>query len=191
MDPTTAFVIAGVGLNLLQGWGAGQDRQNARRIQRAEATANIAMIDDFLARYPEYEEYTKGAYEQAGEQQYRELMKNYGNVNVMAGLTGQVAGGTSIGAVGEEARGDVATFAGEDLVLTGEDGLYGQGYNVLKGQLAAEKLAAEEQRKVFEEVLDSNSWLESDTADTVADAVEEELPVLTDVIKDVFDWFGF
>lgn len=147
----TGLAISTFALNLMSGIGQGIGQRRQRKIAGEEAEANIGILESYLARYPEYAELTMGAYEQQGQQQFRELMTNFGTANVMAGATGQVGPGTSAGALGGYAKGQAVTFAGEDLSLEGDEGLYGMGRSVLSGQLEADREAAEAQLGVWEE----------------------------------------
>lgn len=149
---TTFDVLGGIA-SLFGASDSKSEAKRQRRIQKEEARANIAALEDFLGRYPQYAALAEATYEEQGIQQFRQLMSNYGTANVAAGYTGQVGPGTSMGLVAAEKRGDVERFAGADLSLAGSEGLYGQGLEVLRGNLEAQRKQAEGQLKVWQTVL--------------------------------------
>jgi len=80
-------------------------------IQLAEAGAKKGALEGFLAKMPTALQPIQGGTtgDLAFDQQYRALLQNYGNINVLAGLTGQVGAATSQ-ALGGEAEQQVGGF---------------------------------------------------------------------------------
>jgi hypothetical protein len=66
-------------------------------VQIAEAAGKKSALEGFLEKMPGALQPIKGGTtgDPAFDAQYRALLANYGNMNVMAGLTGQVGAGTS------------------------------------------------------------------------------------------------
>lgn len=80
-------------------------------IQLAEAGAKKGALEAFLTKMPTALQPIQGGTtgDLAFDQQYRALLQNYGNINVLAGLTGQVGAATSQ-ALGGEAEQQVGGF---------------------------------------------------------------------------------
>jgi hypothetical protein len=115
----------------------------------AETETGIADVEDWLTLYPAYAEKEKTELELVGRRQYRELMENYGMLNVLAGATGRATAGTSMAVKGEQAREDVVSFVGEDLTFDLEGGLYGMTWAELLQNLEAEYTGKERQLEVL------------------------------------------
>jgi len=125
-------------------WGIKQDIAEitgalaTTRTATAETEMNIGNVEDWLTLYPAYAEKEKTQMELAGQQQYQELMENYGMMNVLAGATGRATPGTSMAVKGQQARERVAGFVGEDLTFDPEGGLYGMAWAELLQNLEAQ-----------------------------------------------------
>ena len=115
----------------------------------AETEMNIGNVEDWLTLYPAYAEKEKTEMELAGRRQYRELMENYGMMNVLAGATGRATPGTSMAVKGQQAREQVVSFVGEDLSFDPEGGLYGMAWSELLQNLEAEYTGKERQLDVY------------------------------------------
>jgi multidrug efflux pump subunit AcrA (membrane-fusion protein) len=61
----------------------------------------------------------------SGKQQYQSLMNTLGYADAVAGATGRVSAGSSMAAVGGAARQSVADYAGADMRLDKNGGLFG------------------------------------------------------------------
>ncbi len=120
-----------------------------------ETESDISAYESFLARYPEYARFEEEKFKAEGEAEYRQLMENYGMINVLAGATGRAGAGTSFGEVGKQATEDVQRFAGEDMTLDKTGGLYGMGYQELMGNLQLEQEAATRQLDIYRTSLDT------------------------------------
>jgi len=144
------------------------------RIAIAEAEANIGNVEDWLTLYPQYAEKEKTQMELAGSRQYRELMENYGMMNVLAGATGRVAAGTSMAIKGEQAREDVVAFVGEDLTFDPEGGLYGMTWAELLQNLEAEYTGQQRQLDIYETALTELTETETEL-ETLIEEAEEQL----------------
>lgn len=91
---------------------------------------NISAYEDFLAAFPNYADLQRGLFEADARAQFRGLRENFAIKNVDAGATGRVGG--SAGLIAEEARGDLAAYAGEDLDIATADGAI---YDMSKSEL--------------------------------------------------------
>jgi len=142
----------------------------------AEAEFGINIMELALERFPEYAAFEKSKLQAAGEQEYRALMENFANLNVLAGATGRGGPDTAMGVLAGRARSDIETFVGEDLTFDVEGGLYGQAWSQLTQNLEAERLTYEGQLDVYETSL--NALVESqeilEAAVTVAETQLEE-----------------
>lgn len=136
----------------------------------AETRFGISSMELALERYPAYAALEQSKFEASGEQTYRELMGNYGTINALAGATGRVAAGSSVAAVGQEARSDVAGFVGEDLTFDTEGGMYGAGWSELLKNLEAERLSYEGQLDVYKTSLDTLLETETTLEETLTES---------------------
>jgi hypothetical protein len=68
----------------------------------------------------------------SGEQTFRQFAETLGYADALAGATGRTGGLTSIGAVGRRAKEDIIAYAGSDMSLVGDDGVYGARMRFLK-----------------------------------------------------------
>ena len=119
-------------------------------ISEEEARFGISTMEMALERFPSYAALEQKKLETEGLEQYRSLMTNYGNINVLAGATRSVAPGTSANILGQRARADVAAFVGEDLTFDTEGGLYGQVWAEMLKNLEAEKMTYEGMKGIYE-----------------------------------------
>jgi len=142
------------------------------RLSIAETEEKKTDIERFFELYPTLETYgetEKTEMELWGEEQYRTLRENYGELNVLAGATGRAAPGTSIAVKGQQARGDIASWFGEDLTPDKEGGLFGLKWTELLQGLEAEYTSMERQLGVYETTLE-----ELGKAETEWESVLEE-----------------
>lgn len=134
-----------------------------------ETESNISAYESFLARYPEYAQFEEEKFKTEGEAEYRQLMENYGMINVLAGATGRTGAGTSFGAVGKQAMEGVQRFVGEDMSLDATGGLYGMGYKELMGNLQLEQETATRQLDIYRTSLDTLFESKTETEDVLAE----------------------
>lgn len=117
--------IAGLGLNILnyfQGSKMTKEQQKllaeeglaATEVGIKEAQYKASGYEEFLAKVPTAgESLSRTTGDLEFDERYRTLLRNYGNLNVAAGMTGRVAAGTSMAAAGAQAMTNI-----EDLVGT-------------------------------------------------------------------------
>ena len=80
-------------------------------LQLTEANAKKAGYQSFLSKLPTAGETLQGSTgDPEFDAQYRSLLSNFGNMNVLAGATGNVGPGTSMALVQNQAKKDVSTF---------------------------------------------------------------------------------
>jgi len=80
-------------------------------MQLKEAEDKAAAYQTFLAKIPTAgEALTAGTGDLEFDRQYRALLGNLGNLNVLAGATGNVGPGTSMALVQEQGKADVGSF---------------------------------------------------------------------------------
>jgi hypothetical protein len=81
------------------------------KVQVAEAQAKKEAYQSFLSKIPVAgQALTETTGDPEFDKQYRALLGNLGNLNVLAGATGNVGPGTSMGLVQEQAQKDVTGF---------------------------------------------------------------------------------
>jgi hypothetical protein len=117
----------GIGIDLFNFFSGQSAQQKRDELQAAQDLANntallgdtrtsILKTEGLISGYEEFLSHMPVAGEALGEstgdlefdRNYRALLENYGNLNVIAGATGRVAAGTSMAAVGERAQEDVS-----------------------------------------------------------------------------------
>jgi len=115
--------IIGLGLGLINFFVGQHQKQKQEKIEAEEGLAEtqigikeaqykIGGYEEFLAKVPTAgQALTETTGDLEFDEAYRSLMKNYSNFNVMAGMTGRVAAGTSAAATGKQNMQNV-----EDLV---------------------------------------------------------------------------
>lgn len=113
-----------------------------------QTRSNISAYEDFLAAFPNYEQLQKTQFEMQSRNEFRQLRENYAGQNVMAGATGRVGG--SAGLVAEEARLDLATYAGGDLEIGDDSGMYGMAKRELYGNLETTQKQYKNQLSVYQ-----------------------------------------
>lgn len=108
--------ILGAGVDIFN-WFTGQQSKTSQeqlandqslatiQAQKGEAQVKAGAYQDFLSKIPVAGEALTGTTgDLAFDQQYRDLLSNYGDVNVMAGMTGRVAAGSTGAALGKQAE---------------------------------------------------------------------------------------
>lgn len=113
-----------------------------------QTRSNISAYEDFLAAFPNYEQLQKTQFEMQSRNEFRQLRENYAGQNVIAGTTGRVGG--SAGMVAEEARLDLAAYAGGDLELGDDGGMYGMAKRELYGNLKTTQKQYKNQLSVYQ-----------------------------------------
>lgn len=156
-----------------------------------ETENKITDYEQFLGRFPAYEQYQKDKAVEQGKQQFGQLMGNFEMANIMAAAKGQKTAGTSAGQVIGQKQERLEAFAGSDLAFNTEgDGLFAQGYQDLVMDLNVQKDQAERQLGVYEQSLETleeaQTGYESsieDYEDTLAEwgVAPDDLPDLGDV----------
>ena len=135
------------------------------RTSIAETEGAKTDLERFFERYPTlstYGETEKTEMELFAQDQYRILRENYGELNVLAGATGRAAPGTSMAVKGQQARGKIASWFGEDLTPDKEGGLFGLKWADLLWGLETEYTSAERQLGIYETTLRDLSEAESE-----------------------------
>lgn len=109
-----------------------------------QTKSDISQYESFLARLPNYQALQKNTFEAQSRQEFKGLLNNFAMTNVAAGASGRVGG--SLGLVSEEARFELADYAGGDLALGGDDGgRYEMAKTELWGELDAQESQARDQ----------------------------------------------
>lgn len=113
-----------------------------------QTKANISAYEDFLAAFPNYQQLQKGQFEMQARNEFRQLRENYTIQNVAAGATGRVGG--SAGLVAEEARQDLTAYAGGDMEIGDDNGLYGMAKRELWNNLDTTERQYKNQLSVYQ-----------------------------------------
>ena len=146
-------------------------------VQIEQTKSDISAYESFLAAFPNFKSLQKNSFEDQSRQEYRGLLANFAGGNAMAGATGRVGG--SAGLVVEEARQELADYAGTDLALGGDDGgRYQMAKTELWGNLDAQEKQANDQLGILKTslgVLDETLGLYNQAyADATARVASEE-----------------
>ncbi|HOX32048.1 MAG TPA: hypothetical protein PLB91_06935 [Spirochaetales bacterium] len=113
-----------------------------------EAKSNIAIYEAFLQNFANTERTQKDNFESKAKADYSALVENMGLADVAAAASGR--SGSSVQAIGNQAREKVAEYAGADLSLGGKDGgLYELNKTELENDLASQRTQAEGQLDVL------------------------------------------
>jgi len=115
----------GLGIDIFNFFSGDAQKKQQSKIENAYSAAtmelqikvaqqNKSALQDFLAKMPGAgEALTSSTGDLQFDQAYKQMLAQFGNVNVIAGMTGRVGAGTSMQAIGKEAEQQVA-----DLVST-------------------------------------------------------------------------
>jgi hypothetical protein len=130
-----------------------RSQRNQAYIDARDYGTKIFSYQKWLDNYGSlYENETK-SYEYAGRQQFDELMAGLGYADALAGATGRAAAGTSMAAVGQSMKQKVVGFAGDDMTLDRNGGIYGMNYERLVYELENQRLENQMQMGVYQESL--------------------------------------
>jgi hypothetical protein len=122
---TAIGAAVGLGIDIFNFFSGDAQKKQQSKIENAYSAANMELqikvaqqnksaIQDFLSKMPTAGEALKTSTgDTEFDQQYKQMLAQFGNVNVIAGMTGRVGAGTSMQAVGKEAEQQV-----KDLVAT-------------------------------------------------------------------------
>lgn len=116
--------IIGAGIDIFNFFSGSSDKKRQEQLQLDQAmaegkakltelTTKAGAYQDFLNKMPvagKLEPLKGTTGDLAFDQQYRALLENYGNVNVMAGVTGRVGAGTTGAALGAQAEDLTSAF---------------------------------------------------------------------------------
>jgi hypothetical protein len=116
------------------------------------AELEISQYDEFLNNWGDVYDQQMEQARMEGENQYDALMQNWANTEVVAADRGM---GGSMALIAEQERGRVEDYAGSDLSLAGDDGLYGLSIMNLRTSLQTERVRAEDTKSILESNLDS------------------------------------
>lgn len=124
---------------------------------------SISEYQQFLDRFPAYEQLQKEQALEQGRVNRMELMQNFAGSEVMAAARGTTGSSTL---VAQQAKGEVVRQFGEDMQADAFGGLFGQQYNELVLDLQAEQTQATEQIGILGTSLESmrESYSGYDTA---------------------------
>lgn len=135
-----------------------------------ETNANISAYESFLSLFPNYADLQKNTFEAQSRQEFKGLLSNFSMTHAAAGERGHVGG--SAGLFADEARFELADFAGNDLALGGGDGgRYEMARTELQGTLDSQLAQAQNQLSVLQSSLSMNE--ETLTALTAAQTSAE------------------
>lgn len=113
-----------------------------------ETSANISAYESFLSYFPNYADLQKNTFEAQSRQEFKGLMNNFAMTSVAAGERGHIGGSAALFA--QDAKFELADYAGADLALGGgEGGRYEMGQTELHGTLENQQLQAENQLGVL------------------------------------------
>ncbi|MBN2861273.1 MAG: hypothetical protein JXK93_13490 [Sphaerochaetaceae bacterium] len=120
-------------------------------LQTGQIQSQIDTYDDLLSNWQStYEEKTTAA-EMEGKSQLNSLLSNWSSTEVVASERGAMG---SVGLVANQQKRNVIDFAGSDMKLGGENGLYGTSYNNLITALSNQHSQYATQRDLLSSGLD-------------------------------------
>lgn len=128
-----------------------QDQENiSNSITSTEGS--ISEYEQFLERYPAYEQLQKETKLVEGKAEYQELAENFAASEVLAASRGTTGSSTL---VSKQKQTDIKTMFGEDMTVDANGGLFGQELSELSLDLEAEKTSAESQLDILNTSLES------------------------------------
>lgn len=142
-----------------------------------EAKANIGSYENYLSRWPEYAALQEDIYEEQGQSQLDQLLGALGVQNAVAAFRGMGKGPSTASTLAGKAKEDVTTFAGSDMALGGEVGLYERGLAELTANLAAEQQTAQNQLAIWNTTLETLGGAKARTdslIDTLSGQIDPE-----------------
>jgi hypothetical protein len=128
-----------------------QDQENiSNSITSTEGS--ISEYEQFLERYPAYEQLQKETKLVEGKAEYQELAENFAASEVLAASRGTTGSSTLMS---KQKQTDIKTMFGEDMTVDANGGLFGQELSELSLDLEAEKTSAESQLDILNTSLES------------------------------------
>lgn len=113
-----------------------------------QTRSNISAYEDFLAAFPNYEQLQKGQFEMQARNEFRQLRSAYAGANTVASATGRTGGSAAL--VSGEAKMDLAAYAGGDLEIGDDNGMYGMAKRELHGNLETTQKQYKNQLSVYQ-----------------------------------------
>lgn len=113
-----------------------------------QTRSNISAYEDFLAAFPNYEQLQKGQFEMQARNEFRQLRSAYAGSNTVASATGRTGGSAAL--VSGEAKMDLAAYAGGDLEIGDDNGMYGMAKRELYGNLETTQKQYKNQLSVYQ-----------------------------------------
>lgn len=113
-----------------------------------QTKANISAYEDFLAAFPNYQQLQKGQFEMQARNEFRQLRSAYAGLNTVASATGRTGGSAALAS--GEARQDLAAYAGGDLEIGDDGGLYGMAKKELWNNLDTTERQYKNQLSVYQ-----------------------------------------
>lgn len=120
-------------------------------LQTGQIQQDINTVDDLLGNWQNsYDAQTRSAQSQ-GRSNLTSLLSNWSDAEVAAADRGM---GGSMQLIAQQERAKAVEYAGNDLSLAGNDGIFGSSYASLVANLASEKSQYESQRSLLSQSLD-------------------------------------
>lgn len=113
-----------------------------------QTRANVSAYEDFLAAFPNYQQLQKGQFEMQARNEFRQLRSAYAGANTVASATGRTGGSAAL--VSGEAKMDLAAYAGDDLEIGDDNGMYGMAKRELYGNLETTQKQYKNQLSVYQ-----------------------------------------
>jgi len=127
------------------------EQENVKN-QITAAEGAISTYDEFLGRFPAYEEFQKASALEQGRQVYTEMAQNFAFAELGAAARGQTG---SAGIASSQRTRRATSLFGEDMRVDAFGGLFGQQMQQLSLDLTAQKTEAEKNKAVLGTSLES------------------------------------